>query len=58
MNNKHTAFGKIEGNTIFNLINISEVETNEDRPTCEKIPTIQSALVIENPFEDIIPRNI
>jgi hypothetical protein len=40
------------------LINISEVETNEDRPICEKIPIILSALVIENPFEDILPRNI
>ena len=58
LNNKHTVFGKIDGNFIFNLLNISEVETNEDSPVCEKIPKIMSALVIENPFDDIIPRNI
>jgi len=58
LNNKHTIFGKIDGNTIFNLLNISEVETDEDRPICEKIPKILSALVVENPFDDIVPRNI
>jgi hypothetical protein len=39
-------------------LNISEVETDEDRPICEKIPKILSALVVENPFDDIVPRNI
>jgi peptidyl-prolyl cis-trans isomerase SDCCAG10 len=58
LNNKHTIFAKIEGDTIFNVINIGEVETQDDRPICEKIPTILRALVIDNPFEDIIPRNI
>jgi hypothetical protein len=39
-------------------LNISEVETDDDKPICENIPKILSALVIENPFDDIVPRNI
>ena len=59
LDKKHTIFGKIQGETIFNLIKISEVETDPkqgDRPICDPIPQILKAIVINNPFEDIIPR--
>ena len=42
LDKKHTIFGKIEGPTIFNLIKISEVETEQDRPVGEFIPQINS----------------
>ena len=58
LDNKHTIFGKIEGQTIYNLLKIGEVETEDDRPVTDLIPKIISAQVIENPFEDIIPRII
>ena len=57
---KHTIFGKVEGDTIYNLMKISEIETDKktDRPTGSPIPTILKAQVIINPFEDIVPRNL
>ena len=59
LDGKHTIFGKIEGPTIFNLLNISRLETSEDnRPICEVIPQIESCEVVTNPFDDIVPRNI
>ena len=59
LDKKHTIFGKIQGETIFNLIKISEIETDPkqgDRPICDPLPQILKAIVIHNPFEDIIPR--
>lgn len=38
LDKKHTIFGKIEGPTIFNLIKISEVETQQDKPVGDFIP--------------------
>lgn len=59
LDKKHTIFGKIEGPTLFNLIKINELETNsEDRPISDPIPTILRVEVINNPFEDIVPRNL
>ena len=58
LDRKHTIFGKIEGETIYNLIKISELEVDEetDRPTCDPVPRIERAIVVENPFDDIAPR--
>ena len=58
LNKKHTVFGCIEGDTIFNAIQISELETDGDRPICDLLPRIKRAEVLENPFDDIIPRNL
>ena len=57
---KHTIFGKIQGETIYNLVKISELEvdTETDRPVCDPLPMIKRALVLENPFDDILPRQI
>jgi peptidyl-prolyl cis-trans isomerase SDCCAG10 len=40
LDRKHTIFGKVEGNTIFNLLKISELETDKstDRPKSDPIP--------------------
>ena len=55
---KHTIFGKIQGETIYNLIKISELEVDKqtDRPICDPIPMIERAIVIESFFDDIVPR--
>jgi peptidyl-prolyl cis-trans isomerase SDCCAG10 len=58
LDQKHTIFGKIVGPTIFNLIKISEIETdkNTDRPLIDGIPLIERTEVIEHPFDDLVPR--
>ncbi|KAI6242815.1 PPIase cyclophilin-type domain-containing protein [Aphelenchoides fujianensis] len=54
---KHTLFGKITGNTIFNLMTINEVEVDaENRPT--KAEKITGARILNNPFKDIVPRKL
>lgn len=59
LDRKHTIFGRIEGPTFFNLLKISELETGaEDRPVSDPLPKINSVIVIENPFDDIVPRNL
>jgi len=54
---KHTIFGKVTGNTIFNVIRMGEADIdNKDRPT--EIIKILSVEVLWNPFDDIIPRDL
>jgi peptidyl-prolyl cis-trans isomerase SDCCAG10 len=56
LNKKHTIFGKVTGTTMFNLLQINDVEIGEgDRPL-EPVK-ILSADVLANPFDDIVPRN-
>lgn len=46
---------QVTGNTIFNLLSISDVETDaQDRPLHP--PKLLSVEVLWNPFEDIVPR--
>eukprot|EP01069_Polyplicarium_translucidae_P009174 Polyplicarium_translucidae@DN3295_c0_g1_i11.p2 len=60
LNMKSTLFGKITGNTIYNLTKmVDSVEVDAaDRPTEEDMPRIKFAEVVWNPFEDIEPRCI
>ncbi|XP_071322371.1 spliceosome-associated protein CWC27 homolog [Trachinotus anak] len=55
LNNKHTIFGKIAGDTIYNMLRLAEVECdNNERPlNPHKIKTTE---VLHSPFDDIIPR--
>lgn len=56
LDKKHTIFGKVTGDSIYNLLRIGELETDkEDRPV-ESPPKILSVEVLWNPFEDIVPR--
>lgn len=53
---KHTIFGKITGNTIFNALRMGNVDVDEhDRPV-EAIQ-IESMEVLNNPFDDVVPRS-
>lgn len=55
LNGKHTIFGRVNGPTVFNVLRIGELETDEhDRPA-ERV-TIDGAEVLSCPFDDIRPR--
>ncbi|XP_053152162.1 spliceosome-associated protein CWC27 homolog isoform X2 [Hemicordylus capensis] len=55
LNNKHTIFGKITGDTIYNMLRLAEVETDMDESPVNP-HKIRSTEVLFNPFDDIIPR--
>ncbi|NWU68236.1 CWC27 protein, partial [Pterocles burchelli] len=55
LNNKHTIFGKVTGDTIYNMLRLAEVEVDkEERPLGPH--KIRSSEVLFNPFDDIVPR--
>jgi peptidyl-prolyl cis-trans isomerase SDCCAG10 len=57
LDKKHTIFGKVVGDTMYNLLSISELDTDKnDRPLLP--PTIKSVEVTLNPFDDIVIRDI
>ncbi|XP_046576029.1 spliceosome-associated protein CWC27 homolog [Haliotis rubra] len=52
---KHTIFGKVAGNTLFNMIKLQDVETDgTDRPLYPH--KILKGEILSNPFDDIEPR--
>jgi peptidyl-prolyl cis-trans isomerase SDCCAG10 len=55
---KHTMFGRIEGDTIYNLMKMADAEmTEEDGSERPLYPTkISGAEVLVNPFEDMVVR--
>ena len=56
LNKKHTIFGKVVGDTIYNLLSLQSLDTDEsDRP--QDPPYIRKTKVVLNPFDEIIPRN-
>ncbi|KAJ1646961.1 Peptidyl-prolyl isomerase cwc27 [Dispira simplex] len=55
LQNKHTIFGTVVGDTIFNVLKIGESEIDADeRPLLP--PRILDVVVEDNPIEDIVPR--
>ena len=55
--NKHTIFGKVVGNTIYNMIKLQDgIILDDDRP--EYPQKILKAKVLNNPFPDIKPRKV
>ncbi|KAM4870208.1 spliceosome-associated protein CWC27 homolog [Urocitellus parryii] len=57
LNNKHTIFGKVTGDTVYNMLRLTEVDIDDDeRP--RNPHKIKSCEVLFNPFDDIIPREI
>ncbi|KAI8906812.1 cyclophilin-like domain-containing protein [Gorgonomyces haynaldii] len=56
LNGKNTIFGKVVGNTIFNLLKLGELETDKnDKPFYPA--SIKRVTILSNPFDDIIPRH-
>nr|XP_044995042.1 spliceosome-associated protein CWC27 homolog [Jaculus jaculus] len=55
LNNKHTIFGKVTGDTVYNMLRLTEVDIgDEERP--RNPHRIRSCEVLFNPFDDILPR--
>ncbi|KAI8898882.1 cyclophilin-like domain-containing protein [Globomyces pollinis-pini] len=55
LNGKNTIFGKVVGNTVFNVLNLGELDTDKnDKPIYDA--KILSCQILSNPFDDIIPR--
>lgn len=52
---KHTIFGKVAGNTVYNMIKLAEVDIGpDDRPSHPH--KIIKTEILFNPFDDIVPR--
>ncbi|KZV98762.1 cyclophilin-like protein [Exidia glandulosa HHB12029] len=55
LHGKHTVFGRVVGDTIYNVMKIGQLELGEgERPVYP--PKIKSIRILENPFSDIVPR--
>lgn len=55
LNRKHTIFGRVIGDTIYNLMAMQSIDTDgSDRPT--NPPAIRRTKIVLNPFDDMIPR--
>ncbi|KAJ9100584.1 hypothetical protein QFC21_003628 [Naganishia friedmannii] len=55
LQNKHTLFGKVVGPTIYNVLKLGELELDkQERPLYP--PKITQIRIVENPFDDIVPR--
>ncbi|XP_037721887.1 spliceosome-associated protein CWC27 homolog [Drosophila subpulchrella] len=57
LQNKNTLFGKITGDTIYNMLKLEEgIVDHQERPM--HAHRIVSTEVLSNPFDDIIPRTL
>jgi|GEM_PF-2311058 len=56
LNNKHTIFGKVTGNTIFNALKFNDVEVDSKDVPLGPAPRIIETQVLLCPFDDIVPR--
>eukprot|EP00850_Spirogloea_muscicola_P021079 SM000236S07999 [mRNA] locus=s236:24037:26695:+ [translate_table: standard] len=55
LNKKHTIFGKVTGDTVYNMMQLGDVEVGDDDRPLDP-PAIHSVEVIWNPFDDMVPR--
>ncbi|KAF2072305.1 hypothetical protein CYY_006383 [Polysphondylium violaceum] len=53
---KHTLFGRIMGDTLFNILKVNEIEIDPKTDAPLFPPKILSTEIVWNPFEDIVPR--
>lgn len=58
LDRKHTIFGKVTGDSIYNLTRLGEVETDKNDRPLDPPPKILSVEVLWNPFDDMIPRQL
>ena len=57
LDKKHTIFGKVVGDTLYNLMAIGEEDTDSsERPI--NPPRIKRCEIVLNPFDDIFPRDL
>lgn len=56
LDKKHTIFGKVVGDTVYNILKFDEIEVDgDDRPT-DTFVKIKGVTILNNPFDDIVPR--
>ncbi|KAF9451182.1 cyclophilin-like protein [Macrolepiota fuliginosa MF-IS2] len=53
---KHTLFGRVMGDTVYNVMKIGETEIDKKTERPIYPPKIQTIRIIDNPFPDIVPR--
>ncbi|KAF5362042.1 hypothetical protein D9756_002728 [Leucocoprinus leucothites] len=53
---KHTLFGRVMGDTIYNVVKIGETEIDKKTERPIYPPRIKTIRILDNPFPDIIPR--
>ncbi|XXG42438.1 hypothetical protein AAC387_Pa01g2720 [Persea americana] len=58
LDRRNTIFGKVTGDSIFNLLQLGDVETDKNDRPLNPPPKIISVEVLWNPFDDIIPRKV
>ncbi|PWA89666.1 cyclophilin-like peptidyl-prolyl cis-trans isomerase family protein [Artemisia annua] len=58
LDKKHTIFGKVTGDSLYNLLNLGEIETDKDDRPLDSPPKILSVEVLWNPFDDVFPRAV
>ena len=58
LNGYHSLFGKIVGDTLYNLVRFSELDIDKQTERPLILPRIVSIEVLNNPFDDIVPRRI
>ncbi|XP_043721275.1 peptidyl-prolyl cis-trans isomerase CYP57 [Telopea speciosissima] len=58
LDKKHTIFGKVTGESIFNLLRLGDIETDKNDRPLDPPPKIVSVEVLWNPFDDIVPRQL
>lgn len=56
LDKKHTIFGKVTGDSLYNLLNLGDIETDKDDRPLESPPKILSIELLWNPFDDVYPR--
>lgn len=56
LDGKHTIFGTVAGDTVFNLLRMGEAEVVDDRPVEDIV--LKTIEVLVNPFEDVVPRHL
>ncbi|OAD53253.1 Peptidyl-prolyl cis-trans isomerase CWC27 like protein [Eufriesea mexicana] len=57
LQNKHTIFGKVVGETMYNMLKIEKTLVYEN-DTSLYSPRLIKTIILNNPFSDIIPRII
>ena len=56
LNKKHTIFGKVVGDTVYNLLSMQSLDTDSN-DNLNDPPLIRKIKIINHPFDDLIPRN-
>ena len=56
LDRKHTIFGKVVGQTFYNVQRIGDCQCQGETPVGEPLPRILKAQVVWNPFDDIVPK--